>query len=270
MKEIICREGYLRGRRDFEVMVDEATVNFINGLALVKATKKIQYYHPIKTEEIECYGLINESFEEAFGDDYKDRAGRYLMFLGMNFDAKRVGANDFIISVHVSDNDRNWDEYKHVRLVDGKPVVLNVFQNICQINSNHLIIAERRVYDVLQARFTTKEYSSIEALPTVEGICPQILVSDQVDSYEYENADRKWAPTNGKTGIEDRLFFTINFGGQITSPIYSRLSKDWYTTSIPTSSYDDICAKRREELKEMEERSKAIMKVLRGNTSENK
>lgn len=253
MKEIALKKvNYLRSN-SCKATVDENNVQFINGVALVKATVTKEDWRSGNQITYESFGLIDENFEEVYDDTLDGKTSRYLMFLEHNKSTIQIGENDYLVSVNTGDVDRSWTEFHHIRINDGIPCVMNSFSSLNTTNIPHLFTNGHALYDVKQAAFLTRKYSSIEALPVDENSEQLYLVKDIVTSYEYPDGNELMIPKNKETGIVDRLVFVIDSSDTIISPIYSELEHDWYVAQYGIDiDYTALIEERKAKLKKQE------------------
>jgi len=258
MKEIkLNNVDYLRSG-SCKTFVDENEVQFIDGIALVKAKSSGKNWRSGEPFSYESFGLINEDFEEVYDDSLDGRTSRYLMFLGHNNCALRFGKFDYLVSVATADDGRSWHEHYHIRIIDGVPTVIKNLDKIVPTEDSKIITDGHALYDVENAIFLTRRYSSIEQQQLDESGIPTYLVSDVVTSYEYQNDDPKKIkyPINKDTGIVDKLSFVIDGTDRIISPIYSDVEHNWYISSCDDEiNYGLVKEQRIAELKNLEQRS---------------
>lgn len=264
MKEIKLNDvDYLRSS-SCKTWVDENEVEFVDGIALVKVKLSGRQWNGEPFSH-ECFGLINEDFEELYDDSLDKKASRYLMFFGYNVNTLRIGKTDFLTSVKTADDGRSWTEHYHIRIIDGVPTVLNNLCKITTTNDPEIITDGHALYDVKTATFLTRRYSYIQQRPFDESGIPTYLVSDVVTSYDYRDDDpkRTFYPINKETGIVDSLSFVIDGEDRIISQIYSKVEHNWYVNSYDNDvNYDILKKRRRAELKELEQRSIELSQSL--------
>lgn len=264
MKQIkLNKVPYLR-YENTEAFIEDENVEFINGVALVKAILKSSSKGGSQSSVYDAFGLINENFEEIYCDEkLEGMASRKLMFLPYNKFLIRVDTDDYLSSVRVCDGDRTFDKYYHIRVIDGIPTVMQEFSQIMATHDPKFVTDGHALYDVMRASFVTRKYSLFESLPVEKDGVPAYLVSTEVSSYCYPNSDTRWMPINIKTGIVDNLTFVIDREDQIISPVYSMLDHDWYVKMDENISLEEIEEKRKTELREMEDRGIRLSQGLR-------
>lgn len=242
MKEVkIGKYDHLRGKTS-SVVVNDKDLTFINGLALIEGS--MSFRMTVGTVMQKCYGVINEHYEEAFGDEYEGKAGRYLMFIGQNHHGYRVGANNFIISSNIVeyDTDIMLTQHRHIRVIDGKPTVMAMFEDIKRTFDQEIIIVNNnQLYDIEKGCFTSRVYSKID-----------ITKDGRERNHQYAVTDIIYPKI-------DKLSFTIDKRDNITSSIFSNhygyLSREGYSKQ----NYDDIVAYLRNEIKKEEDRQRKVV-----------
>ncbi len=242
MREIKLNDvEYLRGKI-ISASVDEEQLEFKNGVALAKASITSRYYGG--TKEYECYGLIDEEFNEVYDDDEKKsgndfRATRNLMFIGYNIDAYRFQENDFIIGVSCQDDALTWKEYRHVRIVDGAPTRINILYNKPVATSVlGVVISGGTLYDINNGKVVASKLTSIseaENQPGVFDVTARIVLEQYKGRYE----------------LVDYLFFKIDSTGKIVSRVLSSLENGYLEIS-PEVSVEDLIENRTHYLQERE------------------
>ena len=231
MKSIKLNEvNYLRDEI-ISAEIDDTNLVFRNGIAVVKASITIGNFCTNKSHYV-CCGLINENYEEL----YKDKSNlfeRNLMFMPFNKSIVRCGNNDFIVEVSCRDDNRIWTEYRHIRIVDGVPTLINRNLGGCQKTSfENIVIAGYRnktLYDTNEGRALTPPLMKIEESQE-EGIF-NVVAKIEVDS----------------SYCVDYLFFKINSEGIIVSRVLSSISASKFLTESYTS-INDLLSKRQAQL----------------------
>ncbi len=122
---------------------------------------------------------------------------------------------------------------------------------------NKIAIIENRLYDIENAKFTTRKYSNILPLKQKNNDDFKYLVYDKII---LENMESEVNLYNKK--LEDTLIFVIDKNDQILSGIYSQLDSDYFT-DFDCNNYEGIREKRIEILKEKINKSNEISKTLK-------
>ncbi len=212
MKEIKLNDcSYLRGRVIESVRVDETKLEFRNGVAVAEANVRGgDRYNPFwDTWE----GLINENFQEVFGDTLPDSYERNLMFLPYNKKITRFGDNDFIVNMSCYESGRQWKEYRHIRTVNGFPTLVNRV-SCCnkKVNEALMIMGKNKkaLYSVESGEMLTPYVDSISESEMYYDIF-DIMTS--VSSLSFEKFKQ----------LNDVLCFKINSAGRTVSKVLSSL-----------------------------------------------
>lgn len=248
MKEIsLNKVTYLRSTIT-SIIVDETKLEFKNGVAVAEADVSARDLFN-ESYTYKCMGLIDENFHEVYADSHhgNEIKERNLMFLPYNKNIIRCGDNDFIVEVYCGDDGASWTEYRHIRIVDGIPLMQNKL-NKCQItNHENLVISGytgyNRLYDVTTGEYITPVLYDIKESKVnteVFDIVAKITSSEEKNSWYVEY-----------------LYFKINTKGQIVSKILSSLASDYIFDCLPIgTSVEEVINDRKEKLKTMEEHFK--------------
>lgn len=221
--------NYLRGEV-ISAEIDDTNLDFRNGIAVVKASiATLDFYR--RKGHYESWGLINESYEEEY-EDKSNLFERNLMFVPFNKNIVRCGDNDFIVEVTCRDDNRIWTEYRHIRIVDGVPTLINRNIGGCQKTSlENIIIAgfnNKTLYDTNEGRALTPPLAKIEESQEEEIF--NVVAKIEVDS----------------SYCVDYLFFKVNRKGIIVSRVLSSLANGFLGESY--ISIDDLLSKRQAQL----------------------
>ena len=239
MEEVKINDvSYLRsGVKSITYNPDE--VEFINGIGVAKATIDFG-----RNEKYECYGLINEQWEEIFSDK-ETYAERSLMFLPYVKRITRISENDFICQIDCADDGRSWTELRHIKLIDNVAERMEVKIGSFELTDiPNILIVNNCLYDINAAKYISHNYTKLNYVG--EG---EFIVKDIVTSLEYElNSYKK---KNEATAEYDYLYFRINAKDERTTEIFSQLMCGTYSTDL-TTPYEEIKDKRTSELKERE------------------
>jgi len=238
MKEIKLNGcSYLRGGIVEMAKVDETKLEFRNGVAVAEAEVKgiMVPGYPFSYTGV---GLINENFREVFEDKLPDSYERNLMFFPYNKEIIRFGNNDFIVKVICCNEGSSWKEYRHIRIVNGVPVLMNDNLSCCQYTSdeNLAIIGEdeKALYSIEHAKELTPYVESISESETYDGIFD---VMATVKPLDVEN----------HLQLLDFLYFKMNAEGRCVSSVLSSLENGYI---YPRSNIlvSDLLEERREGL----------------------
>ena len=221
--------NYLRGKV-ISAEIYDTNLDFRNGIAVVKASiVTLDFYR--KKGHYESWGLINENYEELYEDE-NNLFERNLMFMPFNENIVRCGDNDFIVEVTCRDDNRIWTEYRHIRIVDGVPTLINRNIGGCQKTSlENTIIAgfnNKTLYDITEGKKVTPSLTKIEESEE-KGIFNAVAKIQTEDSY-----------------CTDYLFFKVNRKGIIVSRVLSSLANGFLDESY--ISIDDLLSKRQAQL----------------------
>lgn len=194
--------------------VDEKTIEFINGIAIVKAEFFIKYRYLKKQPKklYSSYGLINENYEELFGNN-PSSIEKLLMFTNQNTQIKRIGNNDFLIIIHFEGYNRDIVKNIHIRLIDGVPTLINLLDDWMETSNKDIIIiggVTKRLYNIDTDKFITPELSYIKESEKDEG------VFDCIATVSSDDAKEPFA-------IKENLFFKIDSEGKIITPVISSI-----------------------------------------------
>lgn len=214
MKEIKLNGcSHLRGGIVETAKVDETKLEFRNGVAVAEAEVKavmVPSWYPFSYK---CEGLINENFQEVFGDTLLDSYERNLMFLPYNKKITRFGDNDFIVNMSCYEDDRWWEEYRHIRTVNGFPTLVNRL-SCCnkKVNETLMIMGKNKkaLYSVESGKMLTPYVESISESETYYDIFDVIA---SVSSLSFEKFKQ----------LNDVLCFKINSAGRTVSKVLSSL-----------------------------------------------
>lgn len=246
----------------FSLKTNEDEAVFINDLAVVNA---ILTWHVERTPQYEeVQGVINKDFRGAFWyesyDPKNNEVAKYLMFSLHNKGILRFGANDFIVK---------WDRdiinsinYKHVRLVKGKPKLIKEFEyNIkdCKKTKNeNIAIAGGQLYNIKKGTYISKKYTQIDEIENQSNL---YMVTDKIDTKGLTKEIDENIPA-----IVDYFYFYINEKGKIVSPIYSMLDQEEifpFKQRITAESYERLCSIRKQELLKQEIERKEMIYSLK-------
>lgn len=215
-----------------QAVVDEERLEFRNEISVAQAeVNAIDYYG--NSYSYQCVGLINEDFLEV----YDGVTVSALMFLPYNKEIIRFGDCDFIVAVNCGEDDRDWLEYHHVKIIDGEACLMNDRLGECQrVNNPFLTITgknKRALYDIKEGKFLTPYVANVRMSENAVD-CFDVISQVKVEfEDEYE--------------LIDYLYFRINSKGETVSDVFSCLDHaviDCYLNL----SVDDVLLKRREEL----------------------
>ncbi len=246
MREIKLNDvEYLRGIVK-RATVDESSLKFINGVALVEATVVSERFGGDNT--FNCFGLIDENFQEVYNDKSPSVGGRNLMFLPYNIKAERFSDNDFVVEVPCSDGENaSWVEHRHIRVVDGLPTVINKIGGWpVRTRKEGLVIAETFrnlvdgwiLYDINEGKFVTPQLVSIRETEENGGLFDVTLkVALEKSKSRYE--------------LIDYLFFRIDSSGKIISSILSTL-ENGYLDIASEGSIEELITNRKQYLQDRE------------------
>ncbi len=241
MREIKLNDvEYLRGKI-ISASVDEEQLEFKNGVALAKANIVAMQYGQKKAYE--CYGLIDEEFHEVYGDVKQEdfKAQRNLMFLRYNLSIERFLDNDYIVKVSCgADDDRLWIEYRHIRVENGVPKIINKISEPIKTKVDRLVICSYSgglcLYDVSMGAVITPYLSSIkENEGGLFDVSIRIKLGSRKDKYD----------------LTDYLFFRIDSNGKIVSSVLSSLENGYLDVS-PEESTGKLVEKRKQYIEERE------------------
>lgn len=209
------------------IEVEETSLKFINGLAVAKGIVHVVYPNK-KTFDFECFGVINENFEE-IGEN---RFSSNLMFLGSNKEIIRFGPTNFIVKVLCGDPEEPHLEYRHISLFQGQEILLE--RNIGEFQTTkvpHIVItrdnAGFRLYNILLAEYITPYFYHIEEVPDKED---SFFVTDKIEGSFFDKRGQL-------TYYNDFLYFYIDTKRNITSPIQS-MSKQKHLENFGQISLD--------------------------------
>ena len=255
MKEITYHDrSYLR-QNNLVMSVNEKKVQFINGIAAVHATVRSEY-------DTDTYsGIINEEYQEVFDDDeqYGD-ACRYLMFLGYNTKILRSGENDFIVTVRVGDEYHSYYLNRHVRIEDGKAVLVNEdigkyyktnLENILIIGGRY-DVHDKKLYNITKGKHICGGYDEISV---IEGRPDYFAVKKSITSLT------KDSPKDEDLYLTDELYFQIDQNGHIVSKVFSQRKLDFL--DYGDVSLDEYPMYRKKELIEESQKLKENVYSLR-------
>lgn len=239
MKRIILNGcSHLRGGIVENATVDETKLEFRNGVAVaeaeVKGVRVTPSWHPFSYT---CEGLINENFQEVFEDKLPDSYERNLMFLPYNEKITRFGDNDFVVNMSCYEDGSWWEEYRHIRIINGVPTLVNqVAPCTKKINETLMIMGENKntLYSIEQSKMLTPYVESIRESETYDGIFDVMA---------------KVKPLDGENHLQllDFLYFKMNAEGRCVSSVLSSLENDYI---YPRSNIlvSDLLEERREGL----------------------
>lgn len=238
MKEITLNDvNYLRNRIT-SITVDETNLEFKNGIAVAEAhVDAIDFWN--EPYSYNCMGLIDENFHEVYNDTHHGNGvkERNLMFLQYNRNIIRCGDNDFIVEVDCCDDGRSWTEYRHVRIVDGIPILITDKLSHCQItNHENLVISgfsSKKLYDVTTGEFITPSLFDIK--------------ESKINTEVFDVVAKITSGEEKNPRYVEYLYFKINTKGQRVSYILSSLVKG--CVSIWGDSVVELLEVREKELK---------------------
>lgn len=208
MKSVKLKKGYYCRGNVESAFIDDTKLDFRNGIAVVKASVTVTFFGQ-ESFNYDCMGVIDENYEEIYEGDFNS-AGRNLMFMPENESMIRCGDNDFIVEVSCRNDKGKWTEFRHVKIVDGVPTLINKYlEGGCQKSSfeNLVKIEESNEEDVFD----------VTALISLDG------------SY-----------------YVDYLFFKIDAKGLIVSEVLSSLENRFLDGSY--TSIDDLLSRRKAQL----------------------
>lgn len=236
-------EGYL-------YYVDDQNVEFIGDYALVQAvmvsTTRRNITIPeehlnsiykvyVHIKENLVFGIINKEYKEAFSDLYKagkstNSAHEYLMFYRFNREIIRIGEKDFIVTVSYYDDDRNWLEIKHLRIVKKTIRLINdKLPELKPTNIKTILKSRYFLYDVKAAKAIGPKYSLIEDFKKYNSSKGEIIMAAKVvDNITSLKMNGIYIPKNKDTALSTELHFYINEEGKIVSNIYSTFDQEKY------------------------------------------
>jgi len=231
---------YLRGKI-LSASVDEEKLEFINGVALARAT--VISNNGGGDDVFACYGLIDEHFLEVYADTQKNdfKAQRNLMFMKYNLGAERILDNDFVIKVACGADNGSWIEYRHIRIVDGVPMTVNKIGKYVRTKLDRLVICNWYdsfyLYDISTGKIVTPHLASIRETDENDKLFD---VSVEVMLEE------------GKYGLVDNLFFRIDSKGNIVSSVLSSLENGYLDVVPDETSIEELVQSRKQYLQERE------------------
>lgn len=209
--------------------IDDSDLDFRNGIAVAKANITISDFCKHESH-YECWGLINESYEEVY-EDKINLFERNLMFMPFNKSIVRYGDNDFIVEVSCRDDNRIWTEFRHIKVIDGVPTLVNRNLGGCQKTSlENIVIAgfrNKTLYNISEGTKVTPPLMKIEEFQ--EEIFNAVVKIQAENSY-----------------YVDYLFFKINKEGKIISRVLSSLANRFLDE--PYVSIDGLLLKRQAQL----------------------
>lgn len=252
MKEIVLNEvSYLR-EGVVSAQIDESQVEFHNGLAVIKAT--LTYSSPIcRAKSYDCYGVIDENFHEAFDD--KLPYARNLMFLPYNAALTRIGDSDFIASVNCGDENMSFVQNRHIRLVDGCPMMVNENIGVYQKTTNEDILIvgwkNKRLYSVSSGEFITPLFHDITQSSNSDNVFDVVVCNSSLENPKYP--------------LSDYYFFKIDKDGIIISPILSSLTCEYISYPLLTPVADFISFASEEFAQRLSKLSTSISTLLVNN-----
>lgn len=240
MKEIKLNNCPNLRNKVVRAVVDEDQLEFRNGVSTIQATvDAIDFYN--RPYSYQCVGLINENFCEA----YDNCSATDLMFLPYNKEIIRFNDCDFIVGVNCGEDDRDWIEYRHVKVIDGEVHLMHNHLGECQkVEQPFLTITgknKKALYDIDQGGFLTPYVENI-GISKDNSHTFDVLAQVTCDLYE----------------LIDYLYFKINSEGKAVSTVFSCLDNsdsDYYFDL----SVDAVLAKRSEELFTKFENFKKVM-----------
>lgn len=233
--------------------------DFIDGISLVKADLTV----PVSFRKIQktysCVGIIDKKYNE-YAKRIKDiDVGRYIMFMPNNVDGFRTSNCDFFITTRNEDRCYSYLNTKHMKIVNGEPIIVNTFSSATKTKIDGVVIADDSfLYDSVTIKKISRQYSKLELHENAN----EFIVTDIVSTLRYEDEKIRYKKLNEDTFIVDELVFKVDSNDNIISPIYSKKNHDIYIDHIPTISYETIKKNRRQELVDMEEKGKEIIKEL--------
>jgi len=239
MKEIRLNNiKYIRGNIK-SATIDEEELKFINGVALVEAT--IVENRGGTDTTYKCFGLIDEEFNEVYADQSKiiSNMERNLMFFRYNNSAERFSDDDYIVEVACRADDRTWTEYRHIRIIDGIPMLINKLGGKpMRTKKEGLVIVDllkwKVLYDINKCVFITPGLVSIkEADNNGDLFDVTARVTSESTKNDYE--------------LVDYLFFKINSSGQVVTSILSSLENGYLTISEACST-EELIKNRKQSL----------------------
>ncbi len=168
MKEIKYYKNrpYLRyGIESLEV--EETNLVFEGGFAIAEATMSgtDMQFQPFTYT---CTGIITEGYHEAFDDIGQSR---YLMFVPNNKQIVRCGKNDFIVKVACENGESTTYEYKHIRVIDGIPTLMNKDIGGCTKTEDGNIITSNGLYNPIKGEFLSSTHSYKSELKICKEYC---------------------------------------------------------------------------------------------------
>lgn len=228
MKTIKLNREILLRNYIISAVTDEDKAVFKNGVALVEAEVIVNNYDATPGKKtIKRFVLVNENFEEVYGKNGSESfLERNLMLNGFNLSADRLSDNDYIVLVDCSDGDRYWKENRHIRIIDGTPVLINKLGTWERTSDDNILIVgciTKRLYNISTGKFITPELKEIKE-SEIQGIFDVIasVSSDTKDPYK----------------ISENVFFKINSEGKkITFAVSSVYGVD---DELARDDFDDI------------------------------
>lgn len=221
--------GFFR-EKEISAEINDTNLDFRNGIAVAKANLTI-FAPCVQGTSYECVGLVNENYEEAFADK-NNRFALNLMFMPFNKSIIRCGDNDFIVEVSCRDDNRIWTEYRHIKVINGVPTLINRNLGGCQKTSlENIVIAgfnNKTLYDTNDGKKVTSPLTKIEESQE-EGIFNAVAKIQIENSY-----------------CTDYLFFKINREGIIVSKVLSSLENRFLDEDYVAA--DDLLSRRKEQL----------------------
>lgn len=223
-----------------KIEVDETNINFINGLAVVKATVycfEMEYnfgsYIP-KTYTFTCEGIINENFEEAFQAKYETDINKYFIFRKENQKIMRFGPNDFVVETEQINQHKVEKSFAHIRLINKEPTIINENLKDFSLTSNeNLAILDNQFYYVAVAQYKGPKFKSLKECKDIPG---EYIVEDEIIIPKDPNDPHDYT-------IIDHLTFRMNKEFQITSYIYSSLEPE-LPLDIQSQTYKEVREER--------------------------
>jgi len=215
MKEIKLNGcSHLRGGIVETAKVDETKLEFRNGVAVaeaeVKGVRVTPSWHPFSYT---CEGLINENFQEVFEDKLPDSYERNLMFLPYNEEIIRFGDNDFVVNMSCYEDGSWWEEYRHIRIINGVSTLVNQVASCTKkVNETLMIMGNNKkaLYSIERGEMLTPY---VESIRESEAYCDVFDVMASASSISSKKSSL----------LEDFLYFKINLGGRVISKVLSSL-----------------------------------------------
>lgn len=239
MKEIKLNDYpyFLRKGRVESARIDETKLEFRNGVAVAEATVAITGADNHMGVYV-CSGLINEKFEEVFGEKVETNfVESALMFIPGNKRILRFGDDDFIVDSRWGADVSN-KEYLHIRTQNGVLELMNYDLGPCTKTSDDTIAIigedEKALYSIEHAKELTPYVESISESETYDGIFDVIAKVKPLDVENYSQ-------------LLDFLYFKMNAEGRCVSSVLSSLENGYI---YPRSNIlvSDLLEERREEL----------------------